>query len=59
VEENSRLVEQASSEIRTLSYLLHPPMLDELGLSAALKSYAEGFAERSKINAARSMSNWN
>jgi PAS domain S-box-containing protein len=50
VEENSRLVEQALSEIRTLSYLLHPPMLDELGLSSALKSYAAGFAERSKIN---------
>jgi signal transduction histidine kinase len=50
VEENSRLVEQALTEIRTLSYLLHPPMLDELGLPSALKSYAQGFAERSKIN---------
>lgn len=50
VEENSCLVEQALAEIRTLSYLLHPPMLDELGLSSALKSYAAGFAERSKIN---------
>lgn len=50
VEENSRLIEQALTEIRTLSYLLHPPMLDELGLASALKSYAQGFAERSKIN---------
>jgi PAS domain S-box-containing protein len=50
VEENSSLVEQALTEIRTLSYLLHPPMLDELGLSSALKSYAVGFGERSKID---------
>jgi two-component system NarL family sensor kinase len=50
VEENSHLVEQAVAEIRTLSYLLHPPMLDELGLAAALKSYTQGFAERSKIS---------
>jgi PAS domain S-box-containing protein len=50
VEENSRLVDQALTEIRTLSYLLHPPMLDELGLASALKSYTQGFAERSKIN---------
>ena len=50
VEENACLVDQALTEIRTLSYLLHPPMLDELGLSSALKSYAAGFAERSKIN---------
>jgi two-component system, NarL family, sensor kinase len=50
VEENSSLVEQALTEIRTLSYLLHPPMLDELGLSSALKSYAVGFGERGKIN---------
>jgi PAS domain S-box-containing protein len=50
VEENSSLVEQALAEIRTLAYLLHPPMLDEVGLSAALKLYTQGFAERSKIN---------
>jgi PAS domain S-box-containing protein len=50
VEENSHLVEQALTEIRTLSHLLHPPMLDELGLASALKSYTQGFAERSKIS---------
>ena len=49
-EENSLLVDQALTEIRTVSYLLHPPMLDELGLASALKSYTQGFAERSKIN---------
>lgn len=35
--------------IRTLSYLLHPPFLDETGLVPALRWYAEGFAQRSGI----------
>lgn len=43
------LAEQAMTEIRTLSYLLHPPFLDEAGLLAALRWYAAGFAERSGI----------
>ena len=42
-------IERASGEIRTVSYLLHPPMLDEIGLPTALRWYADGFAERSKI----------
>jgi PAS domain S-box-containing protein len=50
-EENSRLIEQASVDIRTMSYLFHPPLLDEMGLHSALKWYVEGFAERSKIAA--------
>ncbi len=50
VEENLRLIEQGLTEIRTLSHLLHPPLLDELGLPSALRSYIDGFAERSKIN---------
>jgi PAS domain S-box-containing protein len=50
-EENAHLLHQASSEIRTVSYLLHPPLLDEMGLKSALKWYVEGFAERSKIDA--------
>jgi PAS domain S-box-containing protein len=37
VAENMSLIDQASSEIRTVSYLLHPPMLDELGLPSAIK----------------------
>jgi PAS domain S-box-containing protein len=49
VVENRSLVEQATSEIRTVSYLLHPPMLDEIGLSSALPMYIEGFAKRSKV----------
>jgi signal transduction histidine kinase len=49
VEESIALVEQASSEIRDFSYLLHPPMLDEYGLSVALQSYVQGFSQRSGI----------
>jgi len=36
-------------ELRTLSYLLYPPLLDELGLAGAVRQYADGFAERSGI----------
>lgn len=49
VSENMKLVEQVSNEIRTLSHLLHPPLLDEIGLLSALKWYIDGFSERSKI----------
>jgi PAS domain S-box-containing protein len=48
--ENAQLVEQASSEIRTISYLLHPPLLDVVGLASTLQWYVDGFSERSKIN---------
>src|SRR4029077_5606803 len=41
--------EQSITEIRTLSYLLHPPFLDEMGLLSALRWYAAGLAERSGI----------
>ena len=44
-------VERSLSETRTLSYLLHPPLLDESGLVSAIKWYAEGFAQRSGIDA--------
>jgi PAS domain S-box-containing protein len=50
-EENFNLIQQVSKDIRTMSYLLHPPLLDELGLPSALRWYIEGFAERSKIAA--------
>jgi len=43
------LVDQLTSEIRTLSHLLHPPLIDELGLPSALHWYAEEFAKRGKI----------
>ncbi len=51
VEENSKLIEQVSADIRTMSYLFHPPLLDEMGLHSALNWYVDGFAERSKIRA--------
>jgi PAS domain S-box-containing protein len=47
--ESMDLAEQVVKEIRTLSYLLHPPLLDEAGLESALRWYVEGLAERSKI----------
>ena len=47
--ESISLAEQSITEIRTLSYLLHPPFLDEMGLLSALRWYAAGFAERSGI----------
>ena len=43
------LVKKIEDEIRTLSYVLHPPLLDELGLGAALNWYVEGFTRRSGI----------
>ena len=52
LEEARALVEQALQEIRTLSYLLHPPLLDELGLGAALGWYVRGFENRSGITVA-------
>jgi PAS domain S-box-containing protein len=50
VEEILCLVEQALTEIRTLSHLLHPPLLDEVGLESALRYFIGGFAQRSKID---------
>jgi signal transduction histidine kinase len=41
-----QVVQQLSREIRTTSYLLHPPLLDESGLGAALEWYTDGLRER-------------
>jgi PAS domain S-box-containing protein len=49
LEKARELLQQMSREIRTLSYLLHPPLLDDLGLVSALKEYVNGFSERSGI----------
>jgi PAS domain S-box-containing protein len=43
------LVDSAVASVRNLSYLLHPPLLDEAGLRAALHWYVDGMAQRSKI----------
>jgi PAS domain S-box-containing protein len=45
----SGLLQEISNEIRTISHLLHPPLLDEVGLQSALEWYIEGFRDRSKI----------
>jgi signal transduction histidine kinase len=50
VTDSRDLCEQALQEIRTLAYLLHPPMLDLTGLSGALKWYVAGFVQRSGIS---------
>jgi signal transduction histidine kinase len=44
------LVERVTTELRTMSYLLHPPMLDDLGLEDVLPWYAAGFGSRSGIS---------
>jgi PAS domain S-box-containing protein len=49
VEESRELVHQLSKEIRTLSYLLHPPLLDETGLADAIRWYMKGLEERSGL----------
>ena len=49
VEQSEELSQILSKEIRTLSYLLHPPLLDEVGLASALRWYVEGFSKRSGI----------
>jgi len=43
------LASRCSQEVRTLSYLLHPPLLDDLGLRGALQNYAQGFHQRTGI----------
>jgi PAS domain S-box-containing protein len=49
VNQSLALANQCSSQIRTMSYLLHPPLLDELGLVSAVRWYLDGFGERSGI----------
>jgi PAS domain S-box-containing protein len=43
------LAKQCADELRTFSYLLHPPLLEELGLAGAVRDYADGFAQRSGL----------
>jgi signal transduction histidine kinase len=43
------LVRDMVTEVRTISHLLHPPLLDELGLSSAVRWYVNGFSQRSRI----------
>jgi signal transduction histidine kinase len=50
VQESLDLVGDCIREVRTMSYLLHPPVLDDFGLVSALRWYVEGFSQRSGIN---------
>jgi signal transduction histidine kinase len=43
------LIRQVNQDIRTMSYLLYPPLLDEVGLKSALAEYVQGFTQRSRI----------
>jgi PAS domain S-box-containing protein len=47
--ESMELVDSCLKEVRTISHLLHPPMLDQMGLLPAIRWYATGFAQRSGI----------
>ena len=47
--DSSMLVDRAIKQVRTISHLLHPPLLDEVGLVSALRWYLEGLSERSGI----------
>lgn len=44
------MIDSATAEIRNLSYLLHPPLMDEVGLASAVEEYAQGFAKRSGLS---------
>ncbi|HEX3543935.1 MAG TPA: hypothetical protein VHT31_05355, partial [Candidatus Acidoferrum sp.] len=47
--ESREPADDLTGEIRTMSYLLHPPLLDESGLASALQWYVDAFSQRSKI----------
>jgi len=49
VQQLEKLLQQSIREVRTVSYLLHPPLLDEVGLGPALRCYVDGYVERSGL----------
>jgi len=49
LDDTNSVVEEMSRQLRTMSYLLHPPLLDEAGLVSAVKWYVDGFASRSSL----------
>lgn len=49
VDDCLQLTDEAIREVRTIAYVLYPPMLEELGLNSAISWYLEGFASRSKM----------
>jgi signal transduction histidine kinase len=57
LKEAINLIERCTSEVRTMSHLLHPPLLEEIGLASAIPWYVAGFKERSGINVELQMPN--
>jgi signal transduction histidine kinase len=49
VAENAAMVREINQQIRTISHLLHPPLLDVAGIASALRCYVEEFSKRSDI----------
>jgi len=47
--DSESLIQEMSKEVRTISHLLHPPLLDEAGLASAIRWYIDGFVQRSHI----------
>jgi signal transduction histidine kinase len=47
--DSENLIQEMSKEVRTISHLLHPPLLDEAGLASGIRWYIDGFAQRSHI----------
>jgi signal transduction histidine kinase len=50
IEDSQELVKQLNEEVRTMSYLLHPPLLEESGLSAAIRVFTQGLMERNNLS---------
>ena len=50
VDDTTSMVDEMTRQLRTMSYLLHPPMLDEAGLLSAVRWYTSGFSTRSSID---------
>ncbi len=57
VPELIELLERSIQETRTISYLLHPPLLDELGIASAANWYVEGFSQRSGVQISTKIAN--
>jgi PAS domain S-box-containing protein len=56
-DECDQLIQQLNHEIRTTSYLLHPPLLDEAGLSSAVREYVRGLADRGALDVSLEITN--
>ena len=54
--EMEQLLDEAQQEIRSLSFLAHPPLLEEKGLTGALQSLAKGYAQRTGLKIALQVS---